>query len=82
MNPRAPEVIYVGSGPRKELAAASLAAQADGVPVFKKQNANAWCFIGNYKGTKHSQAASEIQNACQESGRKYIVGILRLLRTM
>jgi hypothetical protein len=81
MNPRAPAVIYVGRGPRKEKAAASLAAQAEAIPVFEKQESNAWRFIGTFKGTKYSQTATEIRAACRESGRVDVVGILRLLRT-
>lgn len=80
-NPRAPDLIYVGRGPRKESAAAALINQAEAIPLFAKQGTNEWQFIGIYKGTKYSQSAADVDTARRQSGRQDVVGVLRLLKT-
>lgn len=79
-NPRAPSSIYVGRGSSKERAAEILASSRIVVPVFSKQEPNAWKHVGNFRAIAYSQNTSEVGSARAESGRKDIVGILHLSR--
>ena len=49
LNPEAPEIIVVGSGPRKIANAKLFVFQKQYVPVYVKQAVNAWKFMGKYK---------------------------------
>ena len=55
LNPEAPEIIVVGSGPRKIANAKLFVSQKQYVPVYVKQAVNAWKYMGKYKADRYSQ---------------------------
>jgi hypothetical protein len=55
LNPEAPEIILVGSGPNIVANSRRFARTNSAVPTYVKRRTNAWEFIGNYKAVKFSE---------------------------
>lgn len=60
LNPAAPAVLLVGTGEDIERYGQVLAQQSEPIPVFIKQDANAWQFWGYHRATGSSKDAQEI----------------------
>lgn len=68
-NPEAPRVILAGQGPEISKSAKCLARQPDAVPVFIKQQANAWEYVGHYRVISSSENPKILEEYRQQSGR-------------
>jgi len=81
LNPDAPQVILVGRGPIIEGSADLLCGQRDPIPVFIKQQANEWKFVGHYAVERGSQAAEEIVRHQTAAGRSDVTRVIHLRET-
>lgn len=59
-NPEAPNVVVVGTGPGIENAGELLAMQVGSIPVFLKQESNAWTFQGSFEVARSTQDPAEL----------------------
>ena len=59
MNPRAPNVVLCGPGPRIAAAGIALASQSGAIPVFLKRGVNFWEYQGLFN-VKASHSSGEI----------------------
>jgi len=60
-NPEAPDVIIIGTGPRKIANAKLLLATEEYLPVYVKQAVNAWKYLGEYRSERYSQEPKVIE---------------------
>jgi hypothetical protein len=71
-NPKAPDVVLVGKGPRIEGAAERLMEQGTPIPVFLKRHFNEWEYVGHWRATKldrdQETIARHSPNASRVSG--------------
>ena len=70
MNPEAPDVILVGSGPIIESTAKILTEQGYAVPTFIKLFENQWEYVGTYKVYRQSFNKNEIEKHLRKAKRK------------
>lgn len=61
LNLRAPREIDLGSGPRVSRSAEALVASKATIPVFLKQAANSWRYVGRYRATELSRRPEDLQ---------------------
>lgn len=80
-NPRAPEVVIVGKGPRIQERAALYLASGVSVPTYMKRGTNAWELIGQYQAIEYRTDFATIDQYCDSRPRHEIAGILFLERT-
>lgn len=78
MNPEAPEVIVVGTGPRIKSNARLLLKTNKYVPVYLKQAANQWRFLGNFIATAYATDDETIEKHRNNRARDKVDGILFL----
>lgn len=78
MNPEAPEVIVVGIGPRVVANAELLAEQMGPVPVYLKQETNAWKFLGRYRVRRFARDTETIERHRGHRSPDKVTGILFL----
>lgn len=78
LNPEAPEVIVVGTGPRiKENARLYLESKIY-VPVYIKQSVNKWKYMGEYKAVSYAQDSETIEKHRATRPKNSVDGILFL----
>lgn len=77
-NPDAPTVVLPGKGPIIESSAASFAASKRAVPVFIKQNAGEWRYVGDHRVTRLSRDPAEIHTHAKRAGRTDVSCVLYL----
>jgi len=75
-NPEAPEVIVVGQGPRILANAQRLMACEKAVPVYLKQDVNAWVYRGEFQAKKFSKDPSVIEQYRRHRPAEKVAGIL------
>jgi hypothetical protein len=78
-NPDAPKIILAGFGPQIEESAEMLCKQRGIIPVFIKQQTNAWEYVGDFEVEKCSANAQEIKEQEIHSGRNGLEGISRII---
>jgi hypothetical protein len=78
-NPNAPEEVLVGEGENVVKYAKVLAQQTEPIPVFLKQSANEWKYIGNYSVVSYSENLEEVAAKASAAGRSDVVGVLYLM---
>ena len=69
-NPEAPRVILAGDGPEIAESARLFAQQSQAVPVFIKQEVNAWEFVGSYRVRSSSENPTVLEEYRRRSGRE------------
>ena len=79
LNPDAPEIILAGFGTRIEESAEAICEQGGPIPVFIRQQANAWKYIGNFRVERCSTDANEIKSQEARSGRTGHDGVSRII---
>jgi len=79
LNPDAPELVLAGFGPQIEESAAMLCSQRDPIPVFIRQRANAWRYVGDFGVNRCSTNAEEIRTQEARSGRSGREGVSRII---
>lgn len=77
-NPDAPTVVLPGNGPIIMSSAESFAASKNAVPVFIKQSASDWRFVGEYRVSRISRDPAEIKMYAKRAGRTDVSCVLRL----
>ena len=60
LNPQAPAVILAGDGPRIMATAEQLGRQTSKIPVFIKQQSNAWEYVGDWRPIRVTTDRSEL----------------------
>ncbi len=78
-NPEAPDVIIIGTGPRKIANAKLLLDTQEYVPVYVKQGVNAWKYLGEYKSDRYSQEPEVIEQFRKNRDVAKIDGIMFLV---
>jgi hypothetical protein len=61
LNPKAPDVVLVGRGPRIQRSAELFAEQRRAVPTYIKNDVDDWEFVGHYRALSLSRKASDIK---------------------
>ncbi len=79
-NPDAPEVILPGTGPQIEGRAERLATQVEAIPVFLKEGASQWRYVGDYRCVGLSRDPREIEAYARKAVRDDVTCVLRLER--
>jgi len=74
LNPQAPAVILAGDGPRIVSTAEQLGRQTSKIPVFIKQQSNAWEYVGDWRPIRSTSDRAEIA-AYEESADRSDVRI-------
>lgn len=80
-NPRAPEIVIVGDGPRIKERARLLLVPGVSVPTYMKRGTNAWELIGHYRAMSYRTDSATIDQYCDNRPRHEVAGILFLERT-
>jgi hypothetical protein len=80
LNPEVPNVVLAGKGPTIEHSAEIFAAQSDPVPVFVKQQINAWEYLGNYRVLRLSSDPIVIAERARAAGRQGEVSLVLFLQ--
>lgn len=78
LNPEAPEIIVVGTGPRRERNVKLLLNSGDAVPAYIKRDTDKWKYLGNYRATAYRTDRKTIEAHRHKRPRKDIAGILSL----
>lgn len=78
MNPDAPRVILVGSGPRIRLAGELLCQQCGPIPVFIRRDTHAWEYAGRYRVRDRTQSLTEIKHHAKKVNRDDVTAIVYL----
>ena len=61
-NFKAPEIIFVGKGPKRESSALQFINQGNYVPVFIKRDVKKWEYIGKYRAVSIENNPDEIRS--------------------
>ncbi len=69
LNPRAPNVILCGRGPKISASGLALAAQQHSVPLFIKQGVNRWLYRGQFKAKASYSSGPVFSSMVAGSGR-------------
>jgi hypothetical protein len=77
MNPAAPDTVLVGNGPNVVKLAQMLNGQVEPIPVFLKQQSNAWKYVGEYSAEYVTDPA-QVKPLAKAAGRSNVVGVLFL----
>lgn len=78
INPDAPDLVLVGTGPDIERWARVFGSQHAYVPVFLKQRTNEWEYVGDFRGRYLSDDRRAIERYKDRSGRDDITMLLFL----
>lgn len=78
INPKAPEVVAFGHGPRIVARAHRLLESGVSVPAFVKRGVNAWEYLGHYRATAIRGDASTIRRYASDRPRGTVAGVLFL----
>lgn len=78
LNPEAPDIIIVGTGPNVIKNAKLFLEQQQYVPVYVKQSVNLWKYLGNYRADNYSQDPIVIEKHRKNRPIESIDGILFL----
>jgi len=81
LNPRAPEQVYSGAGPRIVAKAQQAAVYKLRLPIFMKRDNKAYEFVGHYSAVRFTQNETELERATAETGRTDITGVLYFEKT-
>lgn len=79
-NPQGPQVVLVGTGPNVEREAEMFCAQKTAVPVFFKQRAHVWEYVGDYACVRWTDDPEEISAHEESSGRRNLKKVIFLGR--
>ena len=79
-NPDAPEVLIVGLGPNKVANAERLLAHDKAVPLYLKQDVNAWSYRGEFRATAFLRDPPVIERHRRHRAVNEVAGILFLER--
>lgn len=79
MNPDAPDTVLVGDGPNVVESAQMLGAQVEPIPIFLKQQPNAWAYLGEYSA-KYITNPAQVETLARAAGRLGVAGVLLLRR--
>lgn len=77
-NPEAPEVIIVGNKPNVRARAERFTESGKAVPLYIKQDVNAWAYRGEYRAKAFARDLATINAYCQHRSAESIAGILFL----
>ncbi len=80
LNPDAPNVILVGNGPMIYNSGVMLCEQNESIPVFIKEDTNAWKYVGKYKVESWTEDHAKIIRQRQKTGREDITRIICLVK--
>ncbi len=80
MNPEAPNVVLVGSGPQTMRWAKVLCKQEYPIPMFIKKQTNKWKYVGDYKVEDWTEDPADLAEYGQRAGRTNITRVLFLTR--
>jgi hypothetical protein len=80
MNPEAPDVVLVGSGPQTVRWAEVLCEQEYPIPMFLKKQPNQWEYFGEYKVEDWTEDPADLAEYGQKAGRTNITRVLFLTR--
>ena len=75
-NPGAPRIILPGTGSGIEAAARLLRGQRGSIPVFIKEEANAWEYVGMYELEPRKWTSEDIAIQNRKSGRSDITSVI------
>ncbi len=78
LNPEAPRVILPGTGEGIEGTAAMLRRQAGSLPVFLKQAAHAWKYVGMWEVSSRTWTPADVEEHARRTGRTDITSVIWL----
>jgi hypothetical protein len=78
LDPDAPKVILVGSGPSVQKEAELFCAQNTAVPVFYKKMANQWEYAGDFKPARWTDDPEQVLAYAESSGRINLTKVIFL----
>lgn len=78
LNPKAPDEVYVGSGPKIISGAERAVQQKRSIPCFLKDGSKAFRYVGHYQPVHIDRHPESIRRAEAVTGRNEIWGILHL----
>jgi hypothetical protein len=76
MNPKAPGVVLVGSGPQTIRWAKVLCEQEYPIPMFVKKQTNEWKYVGDFKVEDWTEDPEKLAEYGQRTGRTGLTGVL------
>ena len=76
LNPRAPEVVLVGAGPKVRSLAETVYRQGRPIPVFVKVAPRHWEYAGDFQPSRLLRDASSISRYASGSGRTNVTSVL------
>lgn len=79
-NPKAPEVVLPGNGPRIMKWARVFREQKQAVPIFIKKGVNSWEYVGDYAVDRWTEDPSDIVEHAKAAGRADVTSVLFLKR--
>lgn len=80
-NPRAPEIIVVGAGPRRERNTELLLNSGNAVPTYIKRDTDKWEYVGDYQATAYRTDTKTIEAHRDNRPRNEVAGILFMKAT-
>ena len=78
LNPAAPSVLLVGTGPMIEGSAEAFVRQASAVPIFIKLATNEWEYVGMYRAVRVTRNRTEIEQHNRQIRRDDVAAVLFL----
>lgn len=78
VNPKAPDVVAFGTGPRIVARAQRLLNSGLSVPAFVKRGVNAWEYLGHYRATAIRRDASTIRQYASDRRPGSVAGVIFL----
>ena len=78
LNPDAPDVILVGTGPNAQHWAEQFSRQVEPVPVFLKVGTDRWCHVGRYRVAERSREPDVVEEHAGMAGRRDVSQVLFL----
>jgi hypothetical protein len=77
-NPDAPKEVLVAPGPKREMSAKAAVVQQMPIPIFLKEEAGEWKYIGNYKPRRYLHREHALLAEEPRAKREDVAGILYL----
>ena len=78
LNPEAPEIVLVGKGPKVRDCGNALCKQSEPIPIFTKEDVNAWKYVGEYIVEDWSEDPTKIKSQKKRARRNDITRIIYL----
>lgn len=78
LNPDAPSIVLPGNTDSIKRFAEVFATQGEAVPIFIKQRANAWEYVGLWRCVFKTEESDEIRTRQAQAGRDEVPMVLRL----